>query len=348
MQQSDEADLGDALKPRATLFDRIRVHADKAEICYLAALRLFALGLATIAVVTAIALVAWGAFNQISFSDPKPAPAKIEASDVAPPTKTVQSDDLAQPKATDGRLDVELRAKTIKVYRSVFQPFERAGTKVDENAVIVQIWSDERRKAFAALPASALNGRDDKAMSGTTAVQLDALATVEAAAKNADFARVLRAYKEARQTRVCRDQLKFRDSFYSGWDSTATTCPNWYENPMGCAVTRTEKVPYSEQVCEMKFPDSLESPLSNFEQALDRYALQASQAVERARIDAEVAQARINARKMSGRSDIESGIKLIGGFLLIMMLYLVVVMERHHRYLRTIAERLSLTAQKGD
>ena len=316
---------------------RLAQSADRAERRYLTVLRYAMLAIATGAILIAAGLLAWGVIKQIGSSRVAPDNIAVSPDDVSP-DRPAAADEArsadAQPKAL--ALDKEIRDRTIAVYRSAFKPYERSGKPISDVELIALVWPQERLQQYAALSDPLLADLEQKPLGDSKAIGFEALTVVEKATGTNTFKQSLSAYRDARQTRVCTDQFRSRSRTVRTWDPYAMSCPGWYESPVGCASQQTVQEPYVENVCQMKFPENLDNPAQAFGAAVGRYADIARTKAAQSRIAAGEESARIMARKLSGRDNIFSSFWIFGGFLAIMLLYLLIAMERHHRLLRQL------------
>lgn len=311
--------------------------AERAERRYLTILRYTILALATGAIFIAAGLLAWGAIKQIGSTRVTPDSITVSPDDVSP-DRPAAADDArptdVQPKSL--ALDRAIRDRTIAVYRSAFKHYERSGKSITDVELIALVWPQERLQQYAALSDPLLADSGQKPLGDSKAIGFEALTVVEKATRTNTFKQSLSAYRDARQTRVCTDQFKSRSRTVRTWDPYAMSCPGWYDSPVGCASQQTVEEPYVENVCQMKFPENLENPAQAFGAAVGRYADMARTKAAQSRIAAGEESARIMARKLSGRDNIFSSFWIFGGFLAIMLLYLLIAMERHHRLLRQL------------
>lgn len=306
---------------------------------FLGLLRGSSLVIATLTLLAAAVLFSYGLIQQLGRTQVSPDAVSVAAEDVIP-TKDERTADKEKPtpvaKLTAGE---EVRAKTLKLYRAAFKRFDRPGNKIEDNAVVDLVWSEERIKAFDALGNSGLTNGTGEVLDGRHNVMKDSLSVVETASKAAEFQRQLTAYRDAKKVNVCKDVVKTRQRSVSGWDSYATSCVAWYESPVGCRVTRTIDEPYVTKVCEMKFPEELESPAQLLANSVGTYGVKADAKLTQARNSAESETADNHARKSQGLENVVSGGKLFIGFLTVMFLYLFIALERHHRSLKIALAR---------
>lgn len=337
-EAGESTDFTEASKP--TIGARIRNFASRAlqlEAGFLSLLRHAALLGAAVVLIGSTIYLGLGLFKQIGWAEVSEEPVSLTADDLAPPAPT------ASAKATEVRpskptISTAIRALTLKVYRTRFKGYQRADTKITEQEIVNYVWFDDRITAFAGL-AGMLHDKEGKVLPDRDAVMKNALDLVAASSQSGDFAKQLSAFRDAKKANVCTDVMKTRSRVVSSWDPYSTSCPNWFTNPVGCPSSRVEEEPYSEKVCELKFPEDIPSPAEQLSAAVQRYADKAEAAIGKAKMDAADATARNMARKVEGHEDISTSGKLFLGFMAVMFLYLFVAMERHHRNLRALIER---------
>ena len=309
--------------------------ADRAEKNYLSFLRLAVLASASLALIGAALLLSWGAIKQLGSSSVDPSPVTVTPDDIAPPRE-----DGATPKAqaTSGPLsiDKEVRARTLDVYSKAFKPYERSGKSASDDEVIAAVWTQERLQAFVELPDPLLTDGLDKTIPDSRAHGMQALYMSEKAAETETFKHSLTAYRDAKEVRVCSDQYKTRSRSVSSWDPYSMSCPGWYNAPYGCPSTRSVEEPYVEKVCRMRLPDNLDTPVQAMSGAVARYVEIATTKAAQSRLAAERDSNQIIARKLSGRDDMRTALLLFFGFMGIMLLYLLIAIERHHRLIRKL------------
>lgn len=311
--------------------------AERAERRYLTVLRYAMLAIATGAILIAAGLFAWGAIKQIGSTRVTPDNIVVSPEDVSPDRPAAANNARpadAKPKTL--ALDKTIRDRTISIYRSAFKPYERSGKPISDVELIGLVWPQERLQQYAALSDPLLADAEHNSLADSKAIGFEALDVVEKATRTETFKQSLSAYRDARQTRVCTDQFRSRSRTVRAWDPYAMSCPGWYESPVGCASQQTVQEPYVENVCQMRFPDNLDNPAQAFGAAVGRYADMARTKAAQSRIAAGDESATIMARKLSGRDNIFSAFWIFGGFLAIMLLYLLIAMERHHRLLRQL------------
>jgi hypothetical protein len=333
---------GESTEPESRwngLQGRIALRTSVLELRLLSLLRYSALVIAVLTLVCAAALLAFGLFQQVGKTRVEPADVSVSVDDIAPPGTT--SPGVTAPAGAPKKFAVgkELHDRTLQIYRERFQRFERPGTKIDPQAIVDLVWPQERFEAFSALGDGHLLDKEGHALKGGVAVASDSLAMVEAGVKEGSFDRRLIAYRDAKKVQVCAEKVVTRSREESYWDSFSTSCANWATSPIGCMSSRTIREPSIENVCEMKFPENIESPGQSLSNAVQRYQASAEEKLGRSRRAAIDQTMRNSDRKAEGQSNMLTGGQLFVGFLGIMFLYLLIALERHHRNLMKFVAR---------
>lgn len=316
------------------------VRADTLEARYLSVLRHSLLLFASVLLLGAVGLVLWGAAKQIGSSNINPVPVTITPADIAPDTPA-EAEKSGQPiiRTDPFKLSETLRKRTLSTYQKYFATFERQGEAVGADKVIQSVWPEERRVAFDQIASSQVVGPDGKPFASGEAAALYAVALSGDATREPGFTRALRAYKGAKKVRVCHDVTRQRKRTVDAWDSYSTNCSGWYYSPIGCPATRTIEEPYTVKLCEMQFPADISAPHVAMAESLEQFLRTSSTRSEQAVFAALDRESSIKTRKVSGRGNMFDGGKLFLGFLGLMLVYLLVVMERHHRALRNLIAR---------
>ncbi|UIP06334.1 hypothetical protein LY632_11625 [Erythrobacter sp. SDW2] len=331
-----EASSGGLKQRFSSAWQKMEGPAQKVEARYLSALRYCMLAGATLLLVGATIYLAIGLFKQIGSSEITPEPVTIAVSDIAPSPSEEQP---AAEAAADGEYkgpDKDLRARTLAVYRASFAKFERKGEAAKDEAVIDAVWPEERYAAFEQLPASDIVDSLGTPFEGAADLREHSITLAGKSVAEAGMSKALQSYRDAKKVRVCRDVTRQRKREVSYWNSNSTSCYMWYTYPYGCSDTRTVSEPYTDTVCEMRFPDDLESPAEAMGTAVENYLMVAARKIDTAGYDAEEKRSEILASKVEGRAQISDAGKLFLAFLGVMFLYLLVVMERHHRALNRL------------
>ena len=332
-----EGPADNASQPKLGWRTRLADRANRTEAQFFTLLRYSALIIAALTLLISAGLLAYGAFQQVGRTEVEPETVSLVADDVVP-AKPEQAVAAPKQQAKVG-IDQAVRQRTLEIYKARFKPFQRADAKITEQEVVDFIWSDERIAKFDTLGSQNLVGKDQAVLADRKARMLDALGLIDTAATAGPFKQQLTAYRDAKKVNVCTEEVLTRTRTVSSWDSSATYCPGWYTDPVGCSSTREIDEPYVDKVCEMKFPEDLESPAQQFASAVQRYADTAEAKLINARNEAEAQTARNHARKVNGIGHITTSGTLFLMFLGVMFLYLFVAMERHHRNMRRLIEK---------
>lgn len=313
--------------------------ARSAETRFLALLRYSALLGASLSLIVSAVLLGLGLVRQLGQTEVEPKNVSIGPEDVVPPT-FVEEEGAEEAKPTKPTLPRSIREKTARIYKQFYAPNERADNKITEAQVVDLVWPEDTIEAFAMLGDAGLLAGEDKELVGKEAVMDDALDTIARASKTKDYVVQLTGYRDAKKVNVCTDESRVRQRTVEGWNSYSTSCPYWWESPQGCSTTRVISEPYTEKVCELKYPEDLEAPSELFAASVQQYADTANMKLESARIDAEAETAENFRRKTKGQGNIGESGKLFLGFLAVMFLYLFIAMERHNRNLKALTQGL--------
>jgi hypothetical protein len=162
------------------------------------------------------------------------------------------------------------------------------------------------------------------------------LAAMSEAAQRPETRRRLQSYRTARKVRACRNVQRTRTVQRSGWDRYSTACPDWFYPPYGCPVQRAVQQPYTERVCEMRFPEGTRSHADIFRAYHDRFFSLLDE-----RRQSNVERAALQRRDImignaEGSVSLESAKWHLGAFLVLMFFFLFVAVERHQRRLAAI------------
>ena len=110
-------------------------------------------------------------------------------------------------------------------------------------------------------------------------------------------------------------------------------CPDWYQDPMGCTVTRTVEIPYTETVKSMEFPKGTQSHTQIFRAFQDRYFSLLTERRERVAREAQAERESIIEGNATGWISLKTALSVVGGFLVLMFFFLLIAIERHQRRL---------------
>ncbi len=311
---------------------------ERIERLYLQILRAAVLVIATLVLLWALWL-AGSALLRIARSPDSVVeqPAVVAAQDlgeaVPTPASMARANDAKPATATPAQQQfyVGFVDRYYRLYRTRFQSFRQPEDKqlskdeFDDNFV----QSAERMQGLA-------RGTIDFAKDQADLTKL--VDTMEAAAVLPRTVERLNAYKAARKRRVERQVQRTRTERRRGWDSMSTACYNWYESPIGCAVTRTFEVPYTTTVVTMALPEGTVSHTQIFRAMHDRYfELLDQRRTAAARTAADERQSILIGQE-AGWMSLSQMLWVLGGFLVLMFFFLLIAIERHQRRLVAAAD----------
>ena len=159
------------------------------------------------------------------------------------------------------------------------------------------------------------------------------LSVMSAAAAKPTTIQRLKRYQTARKVPVKERVEKTRTQVVQGWDSNSTACTYWYESPMGCSVTRTVEVPYTETVTKMEYPAGTQSHTQIFRAFQDRFFELLEQRRNANALRAERERQGILAGVTEGQLSLMTALQILGAFLILMFFFLLIAIERHQRRL---------------
>lgn len=330
---ADNTESGDpAFESRIHVFrDRTLRLFDRAERDYLTLLRIAVLIGATALLLGATWLFGAGLFKQFGSSNVQPVPALIQASDIAPVQLKSSNPARAENSSRKAGPPEAAANRAYALYKQHFQKFQRPQESApNQKAVVDAVWGGDRLQRLAALDLSLLRSEEASSLKGgnPSNAMLDVL---EGAAREEGMISELQGYRNASKVRVCRDEVRNRSRVVPTWDSRSMSCSNWDVYPYGCMGERSIDEPYLENVCEMRFPADVETPLEQMGNAADRFISVSEVKIEQARNDASERSAQVVARRANGRNDISQSGMVFLGFISLIFLYLLVVIERHYR-----------------
>lgn len=312
---------------RPPLGSRISTLFDRAESLYLKVLRAVILLTATGLVVYALILTAISLYRIAQSPDSvKEKIAAVSPEDLAAaeaqPTRTASTEPAAKPEQR--RAYDQLLGRYYGLFRARFEPFRQKEDKqlsrseFDDNFV----GTGARLKAVV---------RGDLDFESDVADLQNLVRVMGEAASLPATQRKLASYKLAKKVRVCRNVERTRTTTQRGWDRLSTACPNWFYDPIGCAVTRSVEVPYTARECTMKFPEGTQSHAQLFRAYQDRfYALLRQRRNDNA-AEAQAQRMGIVEGVAKGKLDLRTALWIAVGFLLLMFFFLLIAIERHQR-----------------
>jgi hypothetical protein len=327
----------------------VTARLDRTERSFLGILRLSALLVAALLVLSAVAFFLVGLALQV----PNPSSVATEqvqvaGSDLAPPPAS-PAPEQNRPQREQPRwervLPAEFRNQYFALYRSAFAPAYRKNEKALEAPQFFELM----------FPAEALDQVeyfDDAKLAvpeggqteGMRPILSSLLSTMKEAATQAAVRKELQGYRAAQKVEVCRSVSRTRTRWVEQWDYSATNCPYWFEPPYGCMGRRQVSEPYQARECSMQFPDQLADPAQVMRDLQSRYFMALNDKVAGAQRTAELRRMEIAAQNQSGRDAVWQAVLAFAAFLALMFLYLMVALERHHR---TIARNLAPPPARG-
>lgn len=163
--------------------------------------------------------------------------------------------------------------------------------------------------------------------------------SVTAALAGADAVRLLREYKAAEKTaQSCSTAYERRRV----WDSYSTACRGWYYEPYGCEVTRSVPV----ERCVPAYPDGIVSPAVAFGRADEAFRALWLEKFDKNASDAATKVSEREATRAQIGPKLLTALQIAIGFLVVMLFFLIVAIERHLRRLST-GSKLAATAEEA-
>lgn len=293
---------------------------NKLERVYLAAIRAVALAAATLLIVYAAWLAISGAYKSSKDIDTvKEAPASVSPQDVtridvrrlAKPTEG----DGADPFSSQKGYYSDFARRYFILFRTKFEPYRQAEDKsLDQKSFDARFVRTVER--IDGVRAGTVDFEHDKA-------DLESLLAVmtKAAADKSTLDR-LRAYKGAKRIKISRTVTDTRRERYCSYYG-------YYLDE--CLIYDTRTVPVRRTVQETKLPEGVITHAALFHAYQDRYFSLLS---ERRRANAATAEQErfaIIADNLDGSARLWTAIKFLGGFVVLMFLFLLIALERHQR-----------------
>lgn len=319
--------MEDEVVDRPPLGWRIRRLLDRAEGVYLTLLRGAILVIATLLIAWCVILATISLYRVLqSPNSVHEKPAAVAANELAaqegktsPTTSPGEGSNPAQRNAYARFLN-----SYYTLFRAKFEPYRQPDDKqlsrgeFDDNFV----GSQNRLQAIS----------EGKVKFGSDIADLNSLlAVMREAADLPETRQKLAGYKSAKKVQVCRSVEHTRTEYVKGWDRYATTCPNWYDEPIGCAVTRPTEVPYTARECSMQFPEGTRSHSQLFRGYQDRYFQLLGERRTQNASEAEAARLGIIEGIAKGKMGLRTAITIAAAFLILMFFFLLIAIERHQR-----------------
>ncbi|MDQ0836973.1 hypothetical protein [Sphingomonas faeni] len=326
----------DVLTERSGLAVRSSSALDRIENLYLKVLRAALLIVATVLLVCALA---WAAY---SLSRVVRSPASVvEQPSVVSPSELVEQGSPSKSETGAGVAGQnELRAERayydgfVKRYYALFRTKYQPSLRADDKRLTIGEFDDLTINSAGRLNAirdGSLNYTQDKR-------DLDAfLPVITEASSSKQSTDQLGRYRTATKRAVTTQVQRTRSETRRGWDTMSQSCEDWYESPIGCAVTRSVDVPYNETVTVMRYPDGISSPGEVMKGYQDRYFQLLSERRTRNESEASSKREAIVEGQVAGWHGLSQSVLLVGGFLTLMFFFLLVAIERHQRRQTTLA-----------
>jgi hypothetical protein len=219
---------------------------------------------------------------------------------------------------------VDFATRYYDLYRRSFEPFRQQ----DDKRLSKDEFDDsfiQTDKRLDAIRGGGLDFERDKADLGKL------LTVMSEAAQKPQTQERLKKYKAARRVSVSKQVQRSRTETRRGWDRYSMACADWYQDPMGCAVTRSVDVPYTETVKSMEFPKGTQSHTQIFRAFQDRYFSLLTERREQVAREAQEKRQSIVEGNVAGWISLKTALSVVGGFLVLMFFFLLIAIERHQR-----------------
>ena len=321
----------------ASVRARIGSAFDKVESIYLRALRVFILIIATMLVLFATWLCVSGLWGVVRSPDSViEAPAKVDAAELT----SAESPDRTEAGSPNGKRDpgaeyrkfyAEFGRRYFNIYTSLFEPYRQP----DDKKLTQNEFIDAYLKPEARVQAIADDGLDfsaDKADLENLYLTMNEAATLPQTVER------LQKYKKAKRVQTTKKVQRFRAETRRGWDSYSTSCPAWYESPVGCSVMRSVQVPYSETVKVMELPKGTQSHAQIFRAFQDKYFHLLKERRDHNAKAAQDEREGILAANVAGKVSLFTALQVLGGFLVLMFFFLLIAIERHQRRIAVVTD----------
>lgn len=309
---------------------RISTIFDKAEAIYLRILRAAILIIATFL----LGYAAWMAVQSAYKMSKSPDSVQVEVARVdADEVTNAEMPATDRTSTGDGKVAfnpihqgfyADFVTRYYHLFKTSFEPFRQAEDKSLTQEEFDDAFLNTSDRLNAVTTGQRNFDRDKEDLQTLLAVMTDA-------AQKPLTQKRLREYQSAKKVAVQTKVQRTRTVQRQGWDSLSTNCDNWYSTPMGCAVTRTVEVPYTETVTNMEFPAGTQTHFQIFRAFQDRYValLDERRRASEARAESE-RQSIINGIS-EGRFSLLRALQMVGGFLVLMFFFLLIAIERHQR-----------------
>lgn len=286
---------------------------------YLAAMRAAVLALASLLLLYAGWLVVSGLFKVVQdAASVKEAPAVVAAEELADLPADAATNASAETPASDNgakRYYAEFARRYHALYRDKFERFRKKDdTRLALDAFDAQfIRSGERLQAIR--EGSLTLEEDRRALDGLIGVMAQA-ATLK---KTEDR---LRAYNRAVKKRTTRTVRSTRTERYCDYYG-------YYINE--CISYGTRQVPVTRTVTDVRLPDGILTPRALFARYQDRYLSLMDERRTSNATKAREERERITIGNAEGQGRLWTAVQVVGGFMVVMFLFLMIALERHQR-----------------
>lgn len=323
------------VEERPSFSQRTRLVLDRAEAVYLKVLRAVILLIATLLLVYAGWIAVSSAYKTSRSPDSvKEEAATVNADELTDAQLPVEGpgavkSDQPQTNSEDAKFYRSFAGRYYDLYRTKFEPYRHQ----DDKQLGVQEFDDSflnTNARLAAVTKGEVKFADDSS-------DLEALlAVMRAAADKPATVQRLERYKTAKKVPATHSVERSRAEVQRGWDSTATSCPDWYENPVGCSAIRVVNIPYTEHVTELQYPKGTQSHAQIFRAFQDRFFDLLQQRREAHAAKANRERESILGGIADGKVSLVTALELLGGFLVLMFFFLLIAIERHQRRLAAL------------
>jgi len=293
---------------------------NKLELAYLATIRAIALIIATFLVFYALWLAVSGTYKTSKdVSSVSEAPAAVS------PEEVIKIDlDKAAKAPSDANVDpfkaqrayyADFARRYHKLFTAKFEAFKKA-----EDGALDQKSFDARYLSTADRIKGVADGGIDFQKDRDDLESL--LTTMTAASSNATTIQRLQAYRAAKKNAVTKTISGAREETYCSYYG-------YYVNE--CLSYGTQTVPYTRTVQEMKLPAGVISHTDLFGAYQDQYL---STLAAKRRANASAARHERDAiisENIDGAVRLRTAFQVVGGFVIIMFLFLLIALERHQR-----------------
>jgi hypothetical protein len=320
---------------RPSLARRTGAILNRAEALYLKVLRAVILLIATLLLAFAGWLAITSAYkisrSPESVKEEQATVSADELTDAQLPADTAQTATNTQPttNAEYAKYYQNFAGRYYDLYRTKFEPYRQA----DDKQLSLTEFDDSFLNTSARL-AAVMKGEVQFSDEQTDLESL--LAVMREAADKPATRQRLEKYRAAKKVPITRSVDRVRTEFQRGWDSSATSCPGWYTNPIGCPVIRPVNIPYTERVTELQYPKGTQSPAQIFRAFQDRFFDLLQQRREANAAKANGQRESIVSGIAEGKLSLVTAMEILGAFLVLMFFFLLIAIERHQRRIADI------------